>query len=122
MIYRRSELGSVSGTIPALIALIIGMGTILVSQVITIPKIEPMSEVRSKTEIYTEAVNNGYTVYVDGTEVKPDTINANDYKMTVDDENHNILLSTSTDNDKRHLLTLMLICLPMMMSLVLFKK
>ena len=122
MIYRRSELGSVSGTIPALIALIIGMGTILVSQVITIPKIEPMSEVRSKTEIYTEAVNNGYTVYVVGTEVKPDTINANDYKMTVDDENHNILLSTSTDNDKRHLLTLMLICLPMMMSLVLFKK
>lgn len=98
-------------------ALIMGMIFIATSQFITIPEVE----VRTTTEIYTEAVNNGYTVYVDGTEVKPNTINVNDYKMTIDDENRNIQLSTSNDN-KAHLLSLMIICLPLMLMFILFKK
>lgn len=121
-INRQYTPGSVSGVIPALIAMITGMGVILMTQVVNIPEIEPMTEVRTKTEIYTEAVNNGYTVYVDGTEVKPDTINVSDYKMTVNDENHNILLSTSDGDSRKHLILLLAVLMPMMLSFSLFKK
>ena len=42
---------------------------------------------------YQRALDNNYTVYVNGVEVDPDNIYVNQYKVHIDDEQHKVMLA-----------------------------
>lgn len=47
----------------------------------------------AKTKQWNDAVDKGYSFYIDGQEVEPEHINQKEYKATYDDDKQQVLLS-----------------------------
>lgn len=61
---------------------------LLISLVLTLA-----AEPNATKEIYQQALDKNYTVYVNGVEVDPDNIYVNQYKVHIDDEQHKVMLA-----------------------------
>lgn len=52
-----------------------------------------VAEPNATEALYQQALDNNYTVYVNGVEVDPDNIYVNQYKVHIDDEQHKVMLA-----------------------------
>lgn len=52
-----------------------------------------MIRTRAQTILWSEALDNGYSFYLDGQEVDPELINRSDYRITYDEDSEQVILS-----------------------------
>ena len=52
-----------------------------------------MIRTQAQTIRWDEAVDNGYSFYLDGQEVDPELINSSDYRITYDEDSEQVILS-----------------------------